>query len=219
MVQYSSIILNLIGGPELSELTVCGAKELPELPNYLEAAIWNQITGLAYPDSSVLHLDLAFLRQTNAAIEGYKTGRTHLLRYVEGVGVREHRLNAYLSALTHFEYCLGSVWKAAELFNHMEHKVLNKKLQRLTVFMNGDNSDLERINRLNGVAKHFSTEQAAHTSAPLWISNIGLKSAADALSFDELHENVIALSDVCRQTFLEIPNEAYATKQEQGPKK
>jgi hypothetical protein len=45
MVQYSSDILNLFGAPELSELTVCGAKELPRLPDYLPAAIFNQIDG------------------------------------------------------------------------------------------------------------------------------------------------------------------------------
>lgn len=213
MVQYSSKILNTIGGPELCALTVCGAKELPELPNYVFAAIWNQIAGGAHPDLSVLHLDLAFLRQSNAATEAYNTGRSHLLRYVEGVEIGEHRLGAYLSALSHFEHCLGSVWKAAELFNRMEHKVFNRIFARLTVFVKGDKSDLERINKLNDVAKHFTSEQAARASAPIWISNDGLKSATDALSFDELHENVMALSEVCRQTFVEIPNEARASKQ------
>jgi hypothetical protein len=90
MVQYSSQLLNLFGAPELSELTVCGAKELSQLPDYLSAAIWNHILGAAHPDTSVRHLDLAFLRRTNAAAEEYSTGRSYLWRYIEGVEAGEH---------------------------------------------------------------------------------------------------------------------------------
>ena len=112
MVQYSSEFLNLFGAPELSELTVCDAKELPRLPDYLSAAIWNQIAGAVHPDTSVRHLDLAFLRRTTAAAEEYSRGRSYLLRYVEGVEVGKHRLQAFLTALTHFEQCLSSTWQA-----------------------------------------------------------------------------------------------------------
>jgi hypothetical protein len=213
MVQYSSEILDLFGAPELSDLNVCGAKELPKLPDYLSAAIWNHIGGAMHPDTSVRHLDLAFLRRTNAAAEEYHTGRSYLLRYIEGVAAREHRLGAYLSALTHFEQCLSSIWQAAELFNRMEHKVLGTDLQKLTLFKKGDNSDLERINKLNNAAKHFSAMQAEQTSTPIWITNVGLKCADATLSFDELNDNLMALSEAARQTFVEIPKEAHARRQ------
>jgi len=216
MVQYSSQLLNLFGAPELSELTVCGAKELSQLPDYLSAAIWNHIVGAAHPDTSVRHLDLAFLRRTNAAAEEYSTGRSYLRRYIEGLEAGEHRLVAYLSALTHFEQCLSAIWQAAELFNRMEHKVLGRDLNNLDLFKRGDNSDLERINKLNNVARHFSAKQAEQTSTPIWITNVGLKCADAALTFDELHENVMALSEAARQTFIEIPKEAYARRQRHG---
>jgi hypothetical protein len=218
MVQYSSEILNLFGAPQLSELTVCGAKELPDLPDYISAALWNYIVGVKHPDTSVLHLDLAFLRRTNSAVAEYRTGRNYLLRYVEGVRNGEHRLGAYLSALTHFEQSLGSIWQAAELFNRMEHKVLNNDSKKLTLFKKGDDSDLERINILNNVTKHFNAMQAEQTSTPIWITDFGLKCAEAALSFDELYENVVALSEAARQTFVEIPKEAHARRQRQGPK-
>jgi hypothetical protein len=216
MVQYSSEILNLFGAPELSELTICGAKELPKLPDYLSAAIWNHIVGVVHPDTSVRHLDLAFLRRANAAAEEYRSGRSHLLRYVEGVEGGEHRLGAYLSALTHFEQCLGAIWQAAELFNRMEHKVLGTNPKKLTIYNGGENSDLERINKLNNVAKHFNAIQAEQTSTPIWITNLGIKCADAALSFDELCENVMALSEVARQTFVEIPKEAHTQKRGQA---
>ncbi len=210
MVQYSSEILNLFGAPELSELTICGAKELPDLPDYLSAALWNHIVGTKCRDASVLHLDLAFLRRTNSAVAEYRTGRNYLLRYVEGVRNSEHRLGTYLSALTHFEHCLGSIWQAAELFNRMEHRVLNNDATKLTVFKRGEDSDLERINDLNNAAKHFNAMQAEQTSTPIWITDIGLKCAKTALSFDELYDNIVALSEAAREAFVEIPKEARA---------
>lgn len=165
----------------------------------------NYIMGTMHPDIAVRHLDLAFLRRANAAAEEYRIGRERLADYVAGLSVPEHRLGAYLSALTHFEHCLASIWQAAELFNRMEHKVLGRKLVRLTLYTKGDGSDLERINQLNDIAKHFSAEQAEQMSTPIWITNTGLKSAVIELSFDQLHENVIALFEVARQTFVEIP--------------
>jgi hypothetical protein len=213
MVQYSPEFLNLFGAPRLSELTLCGAKELARLPDYLAAAMWNHIAGAAHPDAAVRHLDLAFLRRTNAAAEEYSTARSFLLRYIEGIEAGEHRLGAYLSALTHFEQCLNSIWQAAELFNRMEHKILGSDPRKLTVFKPGDNSDLDRINTLNNTAKHFSAIQAEQTSTPIWITNVGLEGVNLALSFDELYDNVIALSEAARQTFVEIPKEAHARRQ------
>jgi hypothetical protein len=92
----------------------------------------------------------------------------------------------------------------------MEHKVQGLKPKKLTLYAPGDDSDLERINKLNNVAKHFSAEQAEQTAAPIWITNIGIESVDASLTFDELHQNVVALFEVARQTFEEIPREAVA---------
>jgi hypothetical protein len=216
MVQYSDDILNRFGAPDLSKLTECGAKALPTPPDFLSAAIWNYIAKLVHPDTSVLHLDLALLRRTNAATEEYSEGRKHLLRYVEGIGIGEHRLNAYLTALTHFEQCLGAIWQAAEVFNKMEHRVQGHNSQKLTLYQTGDNSDLERINKLNNIVKHFNAEQAQRTSTPIWITDTGLQSADSTLTFNELHENVMSLQEAARETFVEIPKEAHARRRQQN---
>ena len=210
MVQYSRDILNEFGAPELSDLTTCGAAELPDLPNYLGAAIGGHIAGTKYPDASVRHLDLALLRRSNAAAEEYKAGRRFLLGYIEGINRGEHQLQAFLSALTHFEQCLNWVWQAAELFGRTEKQVLQVASTSPTLFRFGDGTDLERINKLNGVAKHFSASQAERTSTPIWITNVGLKCEGAVLTFDELRENIVALFEVARQLFVEIPAEAVA---------
>ncbi len=69
---------------------------------------------------------------------------------------------------------------------------------------------MARINKLNSVAKHFDIEKAEQTTAPIWITNVGIKSADATVSFDELRENLVSLSEIARQTFVEIPNEVYA---------
>jgi hypothetical protein len=130
MAQFSNEILNLFGGQALPDLTVCGAKELPTLPNYVDAVVWNFIFNAMHPDIAIVRLDLAILKQTNAAVEAYTTGRSQLLRFVDGVQRGEHRLLAYLSALTQFEHCIGAVWKASLLFNKMEHRALNKPFNK-----------------------------------------------------------------------------------------
>jgi hypothetical protein len=56
MVWYAPKILNLFGAPELSNLTSCGAKELPALPDYLSVAMLNYISGVpSSPDPAVHH--------------------------------------------------------------------------------------------------------------------------------------------------------------------
>ena len=219
MVWYAPKILNLFGAPELSNLTSCGAKELPALPDYLSVAMLNYISGVpSSPDPAVHHLDLAFLRRSHAAAEEYRLGRELLLRYVEGVASGSHLLGAYLSALTHFEQCLGAIWQAAELFERMRKKVQGDMSTKMALYEKGQRSDLERINDLNNVAKHFNACHAEETSTPIWITNHGIKGTGGLeLSFDELYDNVMALSEVARVTFVEIPHEAAARKAS-GPK-
>src|SRR5262249_16024193 len=157
MVWYAPKILNLFGAPELSNLTSCGAKELPALPDYLSVAMLNYISGVpSSPDPAVHHLDLAFLRRSHAAAEEYRLGRERRIRYVEGVASGSHLLGAYLSALTHFEQCLGAIWQAAELFERMRKKVQGDMSTKMALYEKGQRSDLERINDLNNVAKHFN---------------------------------------------------------------
>jgi hypothetical protein len=213
MAQYSSEILDLFGSPELSDLTLCGAKELPEPMDYLSAAIWNHIVGTRTRCTSVRHLELVMLKRTDAACDEYSAARRDLLRYVEGFRGRNHRLRAYLSALRHFEQCLSAIYQAAILFNKIEQQLLNVTVKGITLFNKGERSDLERISNLYNLIRHFSAEKAKHTSAPIWITNSGLKSVDDFLHFEELYSNITALLEVAQQTFIEIPKEARARKQ------
>jgi len=217
MPQFSDEILDTFGGPKLSELTICGADHLPDLPDYSSFAINNHIFNLNHPNKSVLHLQLAISRRTNSAGEEYRLARNHLLDYVEGLRIPEHRLKSYLLALTHFEQCIISIHQASELFNKMQSRVLNSPVEPLFKKDKDKGSDLERLNKLYNIAKHFSADQAELSSASIWITNTGLESRElkkkpsfaelVSLSFAELQENILACSEVCRVSFVEIPAE------------
>jgi hypothetical protein len=211
MPQFSDEILDTFGRPKLSELTICGADDLPDLPDYSSFSINNHIFNLNHPNKSALHLhlQLAISRRTNSAGEEYRLARNHLLDYVEDLRIPEHRLKSYLLALTHFEQCIISIHQASELFNKTQSRVLNSPVEPLFKEDKDKGSDLERLNKLYNIAKHFSADQAELSSASIWITNTGLESRElkKKLSFAELQENILACSEVCRVSFVEIPAE------------
>ena len=217
MVQFSDTILDRYGGYNLSKLTECGATQLPEFANLLDAAIWNHIFGLVNPDPSVVHLEVTFLRRALSASAEYELARRSLRQYVEALAKQRHELTSYWSALRHFEQCIAAVWQAAELHNKLEKKILKVKSEQLSVFQSGQNTDLERIHRIHVVSKHFNADQAGQLSSPVWISNDGIDSQISSLSFDELRENVIAVFEVARQIFVEVPREAVARSRQKTP--
>jgi hypothetical protein len=75
---------------------------------------------------------------------------------------------------------------------------------------------LERVNKINNTVKHFKPEQAEKSSAPIWITDRGLESLDASLDFEELYDNLIALRQVCRTIFVEIPTEARDLKEKQS---
>jgi hypothetical protein len=206
--QFSDQLLEYIGGPCLQELTVCGASELPEFPDYLDAAAWNVICGVRYYDLRLTHLAVAFVRQSRVAVQQYKTGRNHLLQFVNALPF--HKLSEYLLAVDCFEHCIGAVYKAVELELKTRNLLLPANHPDRTLFKKNDGSDLHRINALNNIAKHWSADQSLLGSAPIWITNNGLASSEHALSFAELVQNIVVLNEICHWSHVELPKLARA---------
>lgn len=210
MVQYSNEILNLFGAFDLQHLTECGANELGPKTRWdlFDNAFWNHVFGIAYPNKPVQHLQLTFLRRAYAAVREYDSGRSALLRFVTENRAQKHNLSALLTAITHFEQCIGQVWQAVALHNRMEHAILNSGVRRITAYTAGEGSDLERTHMLYNVIKHFDVDQAAVASSPIWITNSGLKCNSAFVSFAELEETITSLVAVAEEIFVTIPREA-----------
>jgi hypothetical protein len=208
MPQYSDDILDTLIAPELSRLTLMGAPPLAPPPDYLAAAIWNHIAGLRYKadQTALLHLSLVFLKRSLTATNDYRAGRESLIQYVAGQSRRQHVLTSYLSALSQFEQCIHSIAQCVELFNKMNELC---KSGEPKAYQTNDGTAVERICELNNAIKHYGdADRARAASAPVWITNAGIKSKKKFVSFDELIENIKALWEINRVTFVEIPNEA-----------
>ncbi len=205
MVQYSDKILDLIGGPGLSRLQACGAKPLPQRKDYLEIARRLRYFLSSIPDPPIFHLSLGMLKRTDEAADAYAVGRDHLLAYASSLP-QEHRLGHYVRAVTQFDYCIGALWEAAELLR----KINQTKEPTYKVFEKGDGSAWQRINDLNGTCKHYNHEQAASSSAPLWITDTGLQSNQTTLTFDEIVESIAELDKLLDDFWIKIPAEAAA---------
>ena len=146
------------------------------------------------------------------ATHEYRAARSDLLRYIDGLSHGNQRLLAYIAAVSHFEQCICAVYQAAQIHKKIEELLLPNDIIGENLFKSGDGSDLERINKIYNVIKHFSAQQATKQSAPVWITNYGLQSVDAIISFEELVDNIEALWEINRVTFIEIPNQ----KRQQG---
>lgn len=212
MAQLSDEILNQIFGPELCQLTSCGAKELPLIPNYLNDAVMLHIYGIKLRNPALKNLSLAIVKNTNGAAAAYRSGRQSLLSYVTGLDQRKHLPDEYIYAVHQFEYCIDRLSRAVQCFDWSGHAALPKTYIRCKLFESGDGSILNRLSELNGIAKHFNAEQASQTSAPVWLTNSGLKSAKHEIKFDELIEVIGDLVKVNHDNFVAIPQEAQSRR-------
>jgi hypothetical protein len=207
MAQYSDDILDTFIAPELSQLTLMGAPPLEAPPDYLSAAILSYIAGIRYKakKAELLHLSVVFLKRSLTATNEYRAGRESLIQYVASQLKRQHEVPSYLSALSQFEQCIQSIAQCVDLFNQMNKVCGAPNL----AYECNDGSDVERICQLNNAIKHFGDlNRARGASAPVWITNTGIKSREHSVSFDELTENIRALWEINRVTFVEITNEA-----------
>jgi hypothetical protein len=192
MVQFSVHILDDLTAPKLSSLTICGAPEVPELPNYHGSLVLNHALGFGRYKEPVTVLLLNFLRRLRSATEEYRRGRENLAKYI--AALPQHELGAYHRALAHFEDCVLNANVAIACLNGLGKYLHSSHPSVPPVFKPGDGSDYDRLRSLNNRIKHFDediVEAALKGSgnipvAPVWITNHGFEASTASLSFVEL---------------------------------
>lgn len=217
--QISNELFEHLGGLKLSQLSCSSAEKLPEMVDYIDAVAWNFICGFYYKNPSVTNLEVAFLRQCNAAARYYESGREnlekHFARQTKNWG-DTRGLQSYFYSLEGFENCIGAVCKAFALENELRALFVPEKHPERRVFTTGDGSDLERVQKLNNLAKHWSSAQAREgNTAPFWITDAGLTSDDAELSFFELRNILAELNNSCHNKFVELPALARKRREEQ----
>jgi hypothetical protein len=172
----SHYALDAFVSQELSKLTSCAPKsvasEFPEGSHWLNQFVLRRIFRNHVADDRAA-LAFALARRAEAALDEWELA-------CEAVGQGVQRPSAYFKALRHFETCLASLWQGLDL----ERRALNTNL-----FSKGDGSVFERLNSLYNKGRHFDPQDLpAGDLHALWITNDGLRTREDAVTFEEMRE-------------------------------
>jgi hypothetical protein len=202
----TSYALDKFIAPKLSTLSVCGAIELPEQPNFGAALRVNSMLflGAAAPATILMQ---TFVNRVEFAGAEYNAARNSLIEYVSLLG--ERRLTPYFQAVAHFENCIFHLYLAV---------LCNRQLLALvgepSFFKPGDKSAYDRLRILFNRVKHFDedidTLEPTSTDMllrPLWLTNDGLECKQGVLSFAEFLELIIAAFDDAKYFAVELPQQ------------
>jgi hypothetical protein len=176
MIQYGNHILDRLIAPEYSSVTVCGAPELPELPNYFGSFFLNNMFHAQDSDKAKSTI-IVFLRRLAGAIREYRIGRDLLLQFVASPRDAQPGIELYLRSLAHFEYSIVNAYLVVEAYNEIARIYELGK-----VYSPGDDSAAERLGRLYNSFKHSLLPDIA---TPVWLTNEGLKSIYKQKGGDE----------------------------------
>jgi len=165
---------------KLSLLTKCGAPEVADESNWLDAFIWTTVfkTGLDAKERAYL---FNFVRRAQGAWSAYRVARTALIEHIE---TPRNVFSPYFKALLNFEVCISQCYQGYELL--MTASPVKEKL-----YEPNDDSDGERLQKLYIASKHMDQRIAGgklptEATAAIWITNDGLESSNAKLSFEEL---------------------------------
>jgi hypothetical protein len=177
-VKWAARVLDSIVAPEMSQVTICSAPDIPEPRVSLATYFLRSALGRTYPDELRPPANV-YLRRWTLALSEYRAGRECLLRYVAELPETNNRTGLFLSAVGHFEHSVISAYLAVMAFKLFVRQIGDDKWK---AFEAGDGSTADRLNKLYNVIKHFGDrfqmgQKLGYPSvypAPLWITNNGL---------------------------------------------
>jgi hypothetical protein len=147
------------------------------------------ITAIAFPkiNPKTRARVFTFIRRTVTAYDSYHAARRNYAKYF-----RENDHHAYLAALSQFEVCLAAMYQGHEtLFALKNSDFRNKDV--------GGRGELNwRMDRLYNKSKHtegiIRSQNFKGDTVSMWISNDGLCTQTEVISFEELHSILFDMS-------------------------
>jgi hypothetical protein len=128
-----------------------------------------------------------FIRRSCDALAEYRHARLAYYRFF-----KERLPNIYLDALHHFECCLACAYQGHELLFGMANRPFFDKDRPGRAELN------YRMQRLYNSSKHtegfIKASSFAGDTVAMWISNMGLETRKEKMSFDELAEIISDMS-------------------------
>jgi hypothetical protein len=97
---------------KISELTECGAKDIPIQEGWVNRFVLNRVTGVG----DAIHPQYAttLFRRTEGAFWSYRLAQTELIKFVQGN--RHAVVSPYFRALLGFEICISECSQAFDVF-------------------------------------------------------------------------------------------------------
>lgn len=177
--QPSNYLLDRYIAHKLSELTECGADELPDEPNWLNTFILKSIFEINLQPKPKAYL-FNFLRRTEGASAAYREARLMLQEHIK---TPRNVVSPYFKSLTHFEICIAQCYQGYELLA----SATGQKL-----YIDGSDSSEERLQKVYVDSKHMDRmihgeKLPVTATSGIWITNFGIESSRGAISFEELH--------------------------------
>jgi hypothetical protein len=147
------------------------------------------ITAIAFPkiNAKTRARVFTFIRRTVTAYDAYHAARRNYAKYF-----RENDHHSYLAALSQFEVCLAAMYQGHEtLFALTNHDFRDKGA--------GGRGELNwRMDRLYNKSKHtegmIKSQNFNGDTVSMWISNDGLRTQTEVISFGELHSILFDMS-------------------------
>jgi hypothetical protein len=209
-MRFGAFVLDTFGAPRLSELTVCGAPDLEEPPNYLGSFVLNSILHLKH-NEPVGRLILMFGRRVEHAVREYRRGRELLVAYVSRLPQSNNHFLHAMRATTHFEEWIGAAYQAGALL--MRVVGLTAPPDQLPA----EDDRLKRLKLIWNRSKHFDDDlakkRAGDISAPVWLTNDKIYCINTSLGFDELHSFLVDMLSELRFVAEELPRKAIDLRQ------
>ncbi len=178
--------------PHLSELTKVGAPDLRDkakgwVNNFILTSVLK--LGKDYPYRLII---FHTLRKIEGAFKEYQAGRESLGRFM----VKRREISSYFHALRQFEIAALLTYHAYETIGTL----ISEK-----VFEKGEGSSVERLNRIQNIAKHvhenlIETQFPKDCTVPIWLTNTGIECYDQTfLAFSEFAELLADLTEVADQ--------------------
>jgi hypothetical protein len=196
--------------PKLSDLTSCGAAEIPTPEKLIPSFLLNSIFRIQYGDHLKMHA-LNLIRHVDHANLSYISARACLLDYLSDSPGQ--RVSAYFNADSYFETHVAQLNMASWLCI----RIVSPNGQ---LYDKGSGDWDERLQEINNQIKHLHDKILAgelsedHTII-MWISNTGLETPTHSIAFPELIEMLGDCQKIARNVVHELPelaNEAAKKK-------
>ncbi len=186
--RFTGAILNKYIAPGVSDFTDADIPDMTrhnaESGHWIDNHFLNSVFRGSFDDALGAYA-AGLLRRISGAFEEHARARTTTREFLEG---GRQSPSKYSSALMHWEYFLTQSWQAHELLRRVIATMSGEEDYRL--FEKNDGSLTQRLYTVAGAMRHTekaiaSGQMIEDSRSPVWLTNDGIESEKDRLTYSE----------------------------------